>query len=112
VFFSKKENPFVKDKRNTDIDFGCRQELSLKLNLSIPATFQVDFIPKSITVRAPDTSFIFRRNVFADADGISLQQTFEITKPVFYKEEYPAIQEFFKRVYALMNEEIVLKKKK
>jgi hypothetical protein len=112
VFSSKRENPFLKDKRNTDIDFGCKQELTLKLNLSIPQTFQADFLPKSILVRAPDSSFLFRRTVFSDAEGISLQQTFEIKKPVFYKEDYPAIQEFFKRVYALMNEEIVLKRKK
>jgi hypothetical protein len=111
-FSSKRENPFVKESRNTDIDFGCKQELTLKLNLSIPATFQVDFNPKSIIVRSPDTSFIFKRTVFSDADGISLQQTFEIKKPVFYKEEYTGVLEFFNKVYALMNEEIILKKKK
>lgn len=111
VFFSKRDNPFLSEARNTDIDFGCQQELTLKLNLSIPAKFQVDFIPKSIIIRAPDTSFIFRRNVVSDADGILLQQTLEIKKPVFYKEEYPGIQEFFKKIYALMMEEIVLKRK-
>jgi hypothetical protein len=112
-FFSQqKENPFVKDKRNTDIDFGCKQEYSVKFNLSIPATFQVDNLPKNIIVRAPDSSFMFRRIVFSDSEGISVQQTFEIKQSFFYRDEYPGVQEFFKRIYDLMNEEIILKKKK
>ncbi|MBL7743670.1 MAG: DUF3857 domain-containing protein [Chitinophagaceae bacterium] len=109
---SQKENPFVKEKRNTDIDFGCKQELILRLNLSIPANFQLDFVPKNIIVRAPDTSFIFRRTVYVEKETIALHQSFEIKSPIFYKEDYPSIREFFQRVYTLMNEEIVLKRKK
>jgi hypothetical protein len=111
-FSSKKDNPFIKDKRNTDIDFGCKQEISIRFAMIIPETFQLDYIPKSILVRAPDSSFMYRRNVYSDAGNIAVQQVFEIKKTDFYKEEYPGIQEFFKRVYDLMNEEIVLKRKK
>lgn len=109
---SKKENPFVKDSRHTDIDFGCNQEIKLNLTLSFPATFEVDHLPKGIIVRAPDSSFLFRRYSFSDSMGITIQQIFEIKQPVFYRDVYPGIQEFFERVYALMSEEIVLKRKK
>jgi hypothetical protein len=111
-FSSKKENPFIKDNRKTDIDFGCKQQFNIRFSMSIPENFQLDFIPKSILVRAPDSSFMFKRNVFADNSSIAIHQTFEINKTDFEKEQYPGLQEFFRHVYTLMNEDIVLKRKK
>jgi hypothetical protein len=107
----KKESPFIKSSRNSDIDFGCNQELTLSLNLDIPSNYQVDHLPKNIIVRAPDSSFFFRRRFSTDSSQIFLSQTFEIKRSVFDKEDYPAIKEFFDRVFALMAEEIILKKK-
>ena len=109
---SKNENPFVKQIRNTAIDFGCKQQLTLLMELEIPSTFEIDHLPRNITVRAPDSSFFFKR-IFSFGSGIiHLSQTFDIMRPIFDKEEYPAIQEFFNRAYQLMSEEIILKKKK
>lgn len=110
--FSKRENPFIKEKRNTDIDFGCNQELIFNISLIIPDSFEVDHIPKNTVVRAPDSSFYFKRMVSVSGNSISFLQVFEVKRPVFEKEQYPGIQEFFKRMYALMAEEIVLRKKK
>lgn len=109
--FSKRENPFIKEKRNTDIDFGCNQELVFNISLMIPDSFEVDHLPKNTLVRAPDSSFYFKRMVSASGKSISFLQVFEVKKPVFEKEQYAGIQEFFKRMHALMAEEIVLKKK-
>lgn len=110
--FSKRENPFIKEKRNTDIDFGCNQKLVFNIALMIPDSFEVDHLPKNTLVRAPDSSFSFKRMVSASGNSISFLQVFEVKRPVFEKGEYPGIQEFFKRMHALMAEEIVLKKKK
>ena len=46
-----------------------------------------------------------------DSSTIYFTQSFEINRSIFGKEEYLGVQEFFKRIYALMAEEIVLKKK-
>lgn len=112
ILTSKKESPFVKATRYTDIDFGCNQKQTLTLQLQIPTSFEIDHLPKNIIVRAPDSSFFFKRNISADSGHIYFYQTFEIMVPIFYKEEYPGVQEFFNRVYQLMSEEIVLKRKK
>jgi len=106
------DNPFVKETRNTDVDLGCNQELTLKLHLSVPPGFQVEDVPKSIIIRAPDTAFYFRQVVQSDSVTVFLTQTFNINQSIFYKEYYPALREFFQRVYALMAEEITIKRKK
>ncbi|HEV8504305.1 MAG TPA: DUF3857 domain-containing protein [Chitinophagaceae bacterium] len=110
--FLKKDNPFVKDTRNTDVDFGSNQQFTSRLLLTIPATYEVEELPKNMMVRAPDTSFFFKRIFSSDSTHVLLTQTFEIKRSIFDKEDYPAIKEFFTRAYALMQEEIVLKKKK
>lgn len=105
-------NPFKESNRLTDIDFGCNQELVLQLNIEVPESYTPDFLPTSLIIRAPDSSFLFRRSVKFDKGRLIYYQKFEISQPVFDKEQYPGIKEFFDRVYALMAEEIVLKKKK
>jgi Domain of Unknown Function with PDB structure (DUF3857) len=112
LLFFRKQNPFIKSFRNTDIDFGCNQKLTLVFQLTFPRGFQVEELPKNIIVRAPDTSFYFTRIFSSDSTHVFLSQIFEVKKPVFYKEDYPAVQEFFTRAYALMGDEIILRKKK
>ncbi len=112
LFSGKRENPFTSDIRNTDIDLGCNQEFNSRFHLNIPPEFQVENLPSSIIVRAPDSSFYFKRNVVADSNTVFIMQNFEIKRSLFYREQYEGIREFFKKVYALMAEEIVLKKKK
>lgn len=55
---------------------------------------------------------MYKRIVTYDSIRVSYYQSFEIREPLFYKEDYLGVKEFFDRVYALMAEEIVLKKKK
>ncbi|MBI3139652.1 MAG: DUF3857 domain-containing protein [Sphingobacteriales bacterium] len=105
-------NPFILTTRQTDIDLGCNQELVMKLNIEIPESFSIDHIPSNIQVRAPDTSFLYKRIVSTDSIRVFYYQQFEIKYPLFNKEQYEGVKEFFDRVYALMAEEIVLKKRK
>jgi len=39
-----------------------------------------------------------------------LRNVFEVLKPIYEKEEYPVLKEFFQRMYGMINEQIVLKK--
>ena len=110
--FEKKKNPFKNDNRKTDIDFGSNQQLTITLSIDIPPSYQIEFLPTSTIVRAPDSSFLFKQICTTDSSSIYFKQSFEIKRSVFYREEYAAVQEFFKRIYALMEEEIILKKKK
>ncbi|HEX2629524.1 MAG TPA: hypothetical protein VHM26_10935, partial [Chitinophagaceae bacterium] len=108
----KKDNPFKSERRNTHIDMLCNQELSFSLQLELPSSFAVENLPKSIIVRAPDSSFYFKRMASTSNDMVFLQQVFEIKTPIFHRDDYPGIKEFFERAFALMQEEIVFKKKK
>lgn len=111
LFSQQAENPFKAGTRITDIDFGSKHESILQLNIELPESVIPDFLLTNLIIRAPDSSFLFRRSVKFSNGLLSYYQKFEISQPVFYKEDYPGVKEFFDRVYALMAEEIVLKKK-
>jgi hypothetical protein len=110
LFITKKTNPFTADKRITDIDMGCNQELRLSMQLNIPPAFQVEDIPKNIFVRSPDSSFSFTRIISTSQSIISFSQVFEIKKAIFEKKDYAGLFDFFSQVQKLSSEEIILKK--
>jgi hypothetical protein len=110
VLAAKNKNPFFADKRNTEIDFGCNQMIVLTMQIHFPASFQVDHLPKNMTIRAPDSSFFYKLTYSADKEAIYMSQIFEVKRAIFSKEEYPGIQDFFNRMHSLMAEEIILKK--
>jgi hypothetical protein len=109
---AENKNPFTTNSRNTDIDFISNQEHILNLQFSLPANFEVDHLPKNMLVIAPDSSFSYQRTFSTDGKDVYMSQLFTVAKPVFQKNEYDGIFDFFKRMYALRNEEIVIKKKK
>lgn len=108
----QKKNPFVGEKRNTGIDFGCSQQIITSIQINFPSSYEIDHLPKNITVRAPDSSFLFKRAFNSNSSYILMQQVFEIRKPIFDKEAYDGIQSFFEHMYTLRAEEIILKRKK
>jgi hypothetical protein len=107
----QKTNPFIADVRNTDIDLMCNQQIILSINLAISDSFEVENLPKNITLRAPDSSFYFKRSSSSTSENIYITQIFEIRQAIFLKEDYPGVKEFFSRLYTLLADEIILKKK-
>ncbi len=112
ILTERNKNVFIAEKRNTDIDFGCNQLFIYNMQVGLPASYLIEHLPKSITVRAPDSSFFYKITYSSDPQSINMSQIFEVKRAIYSKEDYPGVQDFFKRMYALMTEEIILKKKK
>jgi hypothetical protein len=109
---SFRKNPFNDSIRHTDIDMGSNQSYTMYLHLKIPDTFIIDELPKNILVRSIDSSMLFKREIFRDGNTIVFRNSFDIQRPIYSKEEYFGIKEYFKRIYEVINDRIVLKKKK
>jgi hypothetical protein len=76
----------------------------------MPAGYKTDALPKSISMTMPDNSIIFRRMI-AEQDGtIAVRYTITYKKSIYFKEDYADFHEFFKKMYEMLNEQIVLKK--
>jgi hypothetical protein len=72
----------------------------------------VDALPKDITFITPDTSIQFSRMLAVIQDGSSVvyRISIEYRKSVFTASTYPALHAFYKKMYGLLNEPILLKR--
>lgn len=104
------ENPFKKEERFSDIDFGYRDNYVINSLYKIPPGFKADSLPKSVTIVMPDTSIIFKRTVAQNEGTILVKYSLNHKKTIYFREDYQDIRGFYKKMYDLLNEQLILKK--
>ncbi|MFY7840040.1 MAG: hypothetical protein ACOVP7_07170, partial [Lacibacter sp.] len=104
-------NEFISDKRFTDVEFGYTQYYNMHTTLRFPETLELEELPKNIKMIMPDTSIILQRFVSKTENTIAMRYSMEIKRPTFYADEYDFFKEFYARLYEILNEQIVFKKK-
>jgi len=110
LFTTSKTNPFLNETRSTNIDFGYQKSTTINGMYKIPAGYKVDAMPKNISMSLPDKSITFRRIMLEQDGTIAVRYSINYSKSIYYKEQYADIHEFFKKMYEMLNEQIVLKK--
>jgi hypothetical protein len=110
LFTSLKTNPFLSEKRKTDIDFEYLKSYLINGMYKIPAGYKTDALPKSVTIVMPDKSIIFRRLVAEQDGAIVIRYTLNYNKAEYSKDDYPDFYAFVKKMHEMLNEQIVLKK--
>lgn len=111
MFSMFKKNPFSDTTRYSDIDFGCNQSYTTSIRLNISPVFNVEEIPNSVLIRTEDSSILFRRQFFSSGNQLLVRNTFTINRTVFDKDEYKGVKSFFDKVYILLQDQVLLKKK-
>ena len=111
LFSGLEKNSFIADNRFSDVFFGTSQKHTVAARFTIPDGFQFDELPRNIKMIMPDTSIIFSRAMGVNGNDLSVRIQLEIKKPMYTVEEYPYFQEFYKKLFEMLNEQIVFKKK-
>jgi len=60
----------------------------------------------------PDTSIVLQRIMQADSNSVDLRIKVDFEKPVYAANDYPLFKEFYKKLFATLNEQVVIRKKK
>jgi hypothetical protein len=105
-----RNNPFLLESRNSDIDFGCNQSFAINMYFEMPKGMSVESLPKNILLRNEDSTIVLRRIGSVDEKSISFRLTMDILQSTFTRDEYPILREFYKKAYTYLDEQIVLKK--
>jgi hypothetical protein len=103
-------NSFLSDNRYTDIDFGYRSNYSINGIYKIPTGYKVDAMPKSTSMAMPDNGITFKRIVAQQEGSVVVRFSIDYKKTIYFKENYPELHEFFKKMHEMLNEQIILKK--
>lgn len=112
LFSGLDKNPFIADERFSDIFFGANQQYMIIGNFALPEGFSFDELPKNLKMITPDTSVVFTRMASVNENALSVRYTLEFRHPYYLTEEYEYFREFYKKLFSLLNEQFVFKKKK
>lgn len=113
LFSGYEKNPFIANNRFSTVNFGWKQLVSFTTNIEVSGGLKVDAVPKSIKLVNNDNTISFTRQSFPD-DGnhnIVIRTRIEFSKTEYTADEYPNLKEFYKKMFELLNEQVVLKKK-
>jgi hypothetical protein len=111
LFSGLDENPFIAEERIADIDFGVEQDYTFFGNYTLPQNYVFDELPENIYMIMPDTSIVFTRSIQADENLLNVKITLEFKRSFYFAADYADFQEFYKKLFARLNEQVVIKKK-
>lgn len=112
LFMGLEKNTFIAENRFADIDFGYNQSYSFVGRFTIPEGYQVEELPKNVRMIMPDTSISMLRMYDSNPTQVGIRLNLDFKRPVYSVEEYELFHEFYKLLYAALNEQIVLRRKK
>jgi len=112
LFTPLRVNPFLSNERFSDIDFGNCNVYSINGIYKLPAGYKVDVLPQNALLNMYDKSIIFRRIINEDKEDGRLTVSYSITykRAIYGVSEYKSLWEFYKKMFDMINEPIVLKK--
>lgn len=110
LFSGLDKNEFIAEERNSDVFFGMNQRYTISGFFAIPSGYQFEELPKNTRMIMPDTSIVFSRVMQLAENKIQFRITVEYNRPIFTIDEYPQFREFYRKMYAMLSEQIVIKK--
>ncbi len=111
LFTGLGKNPFIEENRVMAVDFNFPKSYSVTGTYYLPDDFVVNELPKNTRLMMPDTSILLIRKIQQDGNIISFKVTLDLLYADYIVEGYPFIKDFFTKMYGILNERIVLKKK-
>jgi hypothetical protein len=112
LFQGLEKNPFIADERKTDIEFNYPQSYTIVGKVTLPDGYEFDDLPKSIKMIMPDSSITLQRLIQESTGSIDFRISLDFYRSFYSANAYPLLQEFYKKLFSTLNEQIVIKKKK
>lgn len=111
LFTGLEKNPFVGERRFSDVDFGYTQSYTVVGSIDIPDGFKLETLPRNIRMITQDTSIVLERVMQADDGRLNYRISVDFKRPVYFAGEYDTFREFYKRLFTTLNEQVILRKK-
>ncbi|MBS1733204.1 MAG: DUF3857 domain-containing protein [Bacteroidetes bacterium] len=111
LFADFDKNPFLEDQRNTDIDFGTERHYTIYENFTIPEGFVFEELPKDVSMAMPDHLVDYSRMMATSDNTLNVTININFNSPFYTVNSYADFREFYKKLLASLNEQVVIKKK-
>jgi hypothetical protein len=104
------QNPFKSTDRQYPVEIPYRINELYTMNMEIPDGYVIDEMPKPVKFSF-NTNTVFDYAISQAAGRLTLNYKLDLGKTVFYPSEYAGLRDFFAKVVAKLNEQVVFKKK-
>jgi hypothetical protein len=113
TFFTELDkNPFITDNRFSDINFGYNRNINLSATIKIPENYIIDALPENLKLEFPEKDMVFSRQMAFSNSNKTITYTIkvEFNKSLYTIAEYTLLKDRYKKIFKLLEEQIVLKK--
>ena len=110
LFTATTQNPFKLENRKYPIDFGTPIATKSIVSITIPDGYIIESIPESLAMALPNNYGVYKFNITASENKISVYSVFKMNTAIYPIDYYPEIKEFYKMIVTKNLEQIVLKK--
>jgi len=107
------KNPFLADERFSNINFGYKRTINLLTSVSIPKNYLVDVLPASQKIVNTEKDISINRQVEYNKEKNIVYCTIQVEfkNALYQANSYPVLKKFYKKMFDLLKEPLVLKKK-
>jgi hypothetical protein len=110
LFLTDNENIFKQEVREYPVDFGYPFESKIYINIDIPQSYKVEFLPKPANLLTGDNIGAFSYVVENAENKIKMIITTTINTAIVPADFYDVLKEFFQGMITKENEKIILTK--
>jgi len=112
-FFGFDKNPFLSTTRFSNVNFGYKRRINTYTAITLPPGYAVDVMPKGVKMTTPDNDIVISRAVDFDKENNSVVCLYliDFKKSLYTADEYSILQQVYKKLFELLKEPLVLKKK-
>jgi hypothetical protein len=111
LFLTKSINPLKAETRKLPIDFIFPQSDKTIFNIIIPEGYEIEYMPKSITITTNENDVVFKFSIQNDANKIQITTSLDLNSIFFDPTEYSEIKNIFASIAEKNSEKIILKRK-
>lgn len=109
LFTGLEKNPFKKDQRFTNIDFGFPYKVSEQEDIELPKNAKIDDLLKNKTLVTPERNISISRKISLDGNMLHIKIDFIQTATLIYNDFYDGLRQFYISMTEMLNEPIIIK---
>ncbi len=107
-----RQNPLKSAERKYPVEMPYKISQQYTVTIQVPEGYQIEELPSSLSVKVngkSDAEFVYTAT--AENGKVSIHYILDIAKTVFKPDEYNALRDFFSKMTAKLEEQVVFKKK-
>jgi hypothetical protein len=112
LFTGLAKNPFTKDERFTNVNFGYPYIVSVEETIEVPANSKVEELPPNKKLTTPDRDISLSREITQTGNAIHVKINFIQELTLVPASDYKDLQLFYKLMIDLVNQPITIKLEK